>query len=67
MEAKQVYGIERLAARVYDLHSVRPPLDYNEGHGVLTESRSDEAGKRYTSYRVLCKQCRVELRDYAKA
>jgi hypothetical protein len=63
MEAKQVYGIERLAARVYDLNGLwHSPLLM-----VEAERRVDEAGRRYTSYWASWSKARKVLRAYAKA
>jgi hypothetical protein len=44
-EAKQVFGIERLAARVLELRA--------KGHNVVKELRHDARGKRYARYRIV--------------
>jgi hypothetical protein len=44
-EARQVYGVERLASRIFELKQ--------DGHTVVDEDRFDEMGKRYTRYRLV--------------
>lgn len=45
MKARQVYRIERLAARIFELKKA--------GHNIITTIRVDEAGKEYAEYRIL--------------
>lgn len=60
LEAKEVYGISRLAARVWDLNSIflYPIVD--------RELRKDEAGKRYARYSVAHKGDQKMLLEIAK-
>lgn len=43
-KARQVYQIERLAARVFDLKKA--------GHNIITTVREDERGREYAEYRI---------------
>jgi len=45
MEARTVYGIERLSARIHDL--------VNRGLDIEAIDRMDTAGARYTRYRLV--------------
>ncbi|MCQ4158780.1 helix-turn-helix domain-containing protein [Roseomonas sp. GC11] len=38
------YGIERLTSRIYDLRK--------QGHTITAEYKRDDAGRRYTEYRL---------------
>lgn len=44
MKARQVYRIERLAARIFELKK--------EGHNIVCTVKTDEAGKDYAEYRI---------------
>jgi hypothetical protein len=44
-KARQVYQIERLAARIFDLKA--------QGHNITTTVRTDERGRDYAEYRIL--------------
>lgn len=62
LEAKEVYGITRLAARI---HEARSYLNYP---GLIArELRTDEAGKRYTRYWAASPKARKYLRELASA
>lgn len=55
VEAKEVYGITRLAARVHDLQ----PYGW-----VVSTLHRDEAGKKYARYQAADRAARAGLRDY---
>lgn len=55
-EAREVFGIQRLAARVYD-------LEQKTGVRVHREDREDAKGHRYTRYFIKNKQDRAALRE----
>lgn len=42
LEARHVYGIERLASRVDELRQ--------SGHSIVTRTKKDARGKRYAEY-----------------
>lgn len=44
-KARQVYQIERLAARIFDLKA--------RGHNIQTTLKVDERGREYAEYRML--------------
>ena len=43
-KARQVYGIDRLAARIFELKA--------RGHKIITTVRRDERGKQFGEYRL---------------
>lgn len=48
LEARQVYGIERLASRVDDARKL--------GYAIDAQTKHDEAGKRYTQYSLVTRK-----------
>lgn len=50
MKALNIYGIQRLAARIKDIRSTRWIKD--DADRVLTVVRQDEAGRRFTEYQL---------------